>query len=146
METHLRCVIDPFSGKPDSLTATIRNITEQKLADQRAADERAELQGLAFRDGQTGLFNRRHFDRELGRHWQQKSRADKRGILAVIMADVDAYKSYNDCYGHQRGDECLRTFAAAISSAASRVTDTVARYGGEEFSRSSCRILTARVR
>ncbi|AUT75552.1 hypothetical protein C2L64_45075 [Paraburkholderia hospita] len=87
----------------------------------------------AFRDGLTGLFNRRHFDRELGRHWQQTSRADKRGTLAVIMADVDAYKSYNDCYGHQRGDECLRTVAAAISSAASRLTDTVARYGGEEF-------------
>ncbi|WP_244212334.1 diguanylate cyclase [Paraburkholderia hospita] len=69
----------------------------------------------------------------MGRHWQQTSRADKRGTLAVIMADVDAYKSYNDCYGHQRGDECLRTVAAAISSAASRLTDTVARYGGEEF-------------
>ncbi|SDJ58052.1 PAS domain S-box-containing protein/diguanylate cyclase (GGDEF) domain-containing protein [Paraburkholderia steynii] len=133
METHLRCVIDPFSGKPDSLTATVRNISEQKLAEQRAADERAELQGLVFRDGLTGLFNRRHFDRELGRHWQQQSRADKRGNLAVIMADVDAYKSFNDCYGHQRGDECLRTVAAAISSTASRATDTVARYGGEEF-------------
>jgi diguanylate cyclase (GGDEF)-like protein/PAS domain S-box-containing protein len=133
METHLRCVIDPYSGNPDSLTATIRNITEQKLADQRAADERAELQGLAFRDALTGLFNRRHFDRELGRHWQRTSRADKRGNLAVIMADVDAYKSYNDRFGHQRGDECLRTVAAAISSATSRATDTVARYGGEEF-------------
>jgi diguanylate cyclase (GGDEF)-like protein/PAS domain S-box-containing protein len=133
METNLRCVIDPFSGKPDSLTATVRNITEQKLAAQRAADECAELQGLAFRDGLTGLFNRRHFDCELGRHWQQQSRADKRGNLAVIMADVDAYKSYNDRYGHQRGDDCLRTVAAAISSTASRATDTVARYGGEEF-------------
>jgi diguanylate cyclase (GGDEF)-like protein/PAS domain S-box-containing protein len=133
METHLRCVIDPYSGNPDSLTATMRNITEQKLADKRAADERAELQGLAFRDALTGLFNRRHFDRELGRHWQRTSRADKRGNLAVIMADVDAYKSYNDRFGHQRGDECLRTVAAAISSATSRATDTVARYGGEEF-------------
>ncbi|BCZ81860.1 hypothetical protein PTKU64_55350 [Paraburkholderia terrae] len=91
------------------------------------------MQGLAFRDGLTGLFNRRHFDRELGRHWQQQSRADNRGNLAVIMADVDAYKNFNDCYGHQRGDECLRTVAAAISSTASRATDTVARYGGEEF-------------
>ncbi len=133
METHLRCVLDPFSGKPDSLTATARNITEQMLADQRAANERAELQGLAFRDGLTGLFNRRHFDRELGRHWQQQARADKRESLAVIMADVDAYKSFNDCYGHLRGDECLRSVAAAISASASRATDTVARYGGEEF-------------
>jgi diguanylate cyclase (GGDEF)-like protein len=92
------------------------------------------LQGLAFRDGLTGLFNRRHFDRELEHHWQQESRADKRGYLAVVMMDVDAYKSYNDFYGHQRGDECLRTLAEAIASSATRSTDIVARYGGEEFS------------
>jgi diguanylate cyclase (GGDEF)-like protein/PAS domain S-box-containing protein len=134
METQLRCVIDPFAGKPDSLTATVRDISERKLMDQRAADERAELQGLAFRDGLTGLFNRRHFDRELEHHWQQESRPDKRGYLAVIMMDVDAYKSYNDFYGHQRGDDCLRTLAEAIASSATRSTDIVARYGGEEFS------------
>ncbi|WP_175425508.1 bifunctional diguanylate cyclase/phosphodiesterase [Trinickia violacea] len=132
-ETHIRSIIDPLSGKPEGLTATVRDITERKLTEQQIADERAELQGLAFRDGLTGLFNRRHFDRELGRRWQHESRTDRRGFLAVIMADVDAYKSYNDCYGHQRGDDCLRTVAAAILSSASRVTDTVARYGGEEF-------------
>ncbi|MEX3840415.1 diguanylate cyclase domain-containing protein [Paraburkholderia sp. BR10879] len=133
MEAHLRCVIEPFSGKPDSLTATVRDITERTLLEKRAAEERAELRGLAFRDGLTGLFNRRHFDRELAHHWQQESRADKRGYLAVIMTDVDAYKSYNDFYGHQRGDECLRIVAGTIASSAARFTDTVARYGGEEF-------------
>ncbi|WP_165979451.1 sensor domain-containing diguanylate cyclase [Paraburkholderia guartelaensis] len=133
METQLRCVIDAFSGKPESLTATLRDITERMMTEQRVADERAELQGLAFRDGLTGLFNRRHFDRELGRHWQQDARADTRGCLAVIMCDVDAYKSYNDHYGHQRGDECLCAIARTIAASATRATDMVARYGGEEF-------------
>ncbi|MGF6837891.1 diguanylate cyclase (GGDEF)-like protein/PAS domain S-box-containing protein [Paraburkholderia youngii] len=133
METHLRCVLDPFSGKPDTLTATVRDVTERRLNEARAADERAELHTLAFRDGLTGLFNRRHFDHELIRHWQQESRADKRGYVAVIMSDVDAYKKYNDFYGHQSGDECLRIVASAIASSAARFTDTVARYGGEEF-------------
>jgi diguanylate cyclase (GGDEF)-like protein len=49
------------------------------------------------------------------------------------MVDVDAYKSYNDHYGHQRGDDCLRKIAQAIASLAMRPTDVVARYGGEEF-------------
>lgn len=133
METHLRSIIDPFSGKPNALTATVRDITEHRLTEQRLADERAELQGLAFRDGLTGLFNRRHFDRELQLQWQQEARADQRGFVAVIMADVDAYKSYNDHYGHQRGDDCLRAIAQAIASSATRSTDMVARYGGEEF-------------
>ncbi|ADG14523.1 diguanylate cyclase with PAS/PAC sensor [Paraburkholderia atlantica] len=138
METHLRCVVDPFSGKPDSLTATVRDVTEQRLNEERAADERAELHSLAFRDGLTGLFNRRHFDRELGRRWQQGARADKSGYMAVIMTDVDAYKKYNDFYGHQSGDECLRIIAGAIASSAARFTDTVARYGGEEFALILC--------
>jgi diguanylate cyclase (GGDEF)-like protein/PAS domain S-box-containing protein len=133
METYLRPVIDPFSGKPEALTATAHDITERKAAEQRLADERTELHGLAFRDGLTGLFNRRHFDRELEFQWQQEARTDKRGFVAVVMADVDAYKSYNDHYGHQAGDECLRTIAQTIASAAKRPTDVVARYGGEEF-------------
>jgi len=133
METYLRPVIDAFSGKPDALTATVHDITERKAAEQRLADERRELHGLAFRDGLTGLFNRRHFDRELAFQWRQEARTDKRGFVAVVMADVDAYKSYNDLYGHQAGDECLRTIAQAIASTAKRPADVVARYGGEEF-------------
>jgi diguanylate cyclase (GGDEF)-like protein/PAS domain S-box-containing protein len=133
METYLRPVIDPLSGKPEALTATAHDITERKVAEQRLADERTELHGLAFRDGLTGLFNRRHFDRELAFQWRQEARTDKRGFVAVVMADVDAYKNYNDHYGHQAGDECLRTIAQTIASSAKRPTDVVARYGGEEF-------------
>ncbi len=133
METYLRPVIDPLSGKPEALTATAHDITERKVAEQRLADERTELHRLAFRDGLTGLFNRRHFDRELAFQWRQEARTDKRVFVAVVMVDVDAYKNYNDHYGHQAGDECLRTLAHTIASAAKRPTDVVARYGGEEF-------------
>jgi diguanylate cyclase (GGDEF)-like protein/PAS domain S-box-containing protein len=133
IKTYLRLVVDPFSGKPEMLTATVRDMTERKTAEQRLADERTELQGLAFRDGLTGLFNRRHFDRELERVWRQHAQADKPSFVAAIMIDIDAYKNYNDHYGHQSGDDCLRRVAQAIASAARRPTDVVARYGGEEF-------------
>jgi diguanylate cyclase (GGDEF)-like protein/PAS domain S-box-containing protein len=133
IKTYLRLVVDPFSGRPEMLTATVRDITERKTAEQRLADERAELQGLAFRDGLTGLFNRRHFDRELERVWRQHAQADKPSFVAAIMIDIDAYKNYNDHFGHQSGDECLRRVAQTIASAARRPTDVVARYGGEEF-------------
>jgi diguanylate cyclase (GGDEF)-like protein/PAS domain S-box-containing protein len=133
LETCLRVVLDPLSGKPESLTATARDITERKFAEEQHADERRELQGLAFRDSLTGLFNRRYFDRELKLQWEQAARAGNDSVAAVVMVDVDAFKSYNDHYGHQRGDECLRTVAQAIASSAAHLTDRVARYGGEEF-------------
>jgi diguanylate cyclase (GGDEF)-like protein len=133
IKTYLRLVVDQFSGKPEMLTATVRDITERKTAEQRVADERRELQGLAFRDGLTGLFNRRHFDRELERVWRQHAQADSQSPVAAIMIDIDAFKNYNDHYGHQSGDECLRRVAQAIASAARRPTDVAARYGGEEF-------------
>jgi diguanylate cyclase (GGDEF)-like protein/PAS domain S-box-containing protein len=133
METSLRLVIDPFSGKPEALMATVRDITERKMAEQRLADERMELQGLAFRDGLTGVFNRRHFDRELELQWRQAAQADTHSSLAIIMVDIDAYKNYNDHYGHQSGDDCLRAIAQTIASLARHPTDVVARYGGEEF-------------
>jgi diguanylate cyclase (GGDEF)-like protein/PAS domain S-box-containing protein len=119
METYLRPVIDPF-GKAGRAHGC-------------HADERRELHGLAFRDGLTGLFNRRHFDRELALQWRQEARKDDRDFVAVVTVDVDAYKSYNDRYGHQRGDDCLRTIAQTIASSAMRPADVVARYGGEEF-------------
>ncbi|MFL9922537.1 diguanylate cyclase [Paraburkholderia fungorum] len=133
MKTSLRLVIDPFSGKPEALMATVRDITESKVVEQRLAVERRELQALVFRDGLTGLFNRRHFDQELERQWRKEARAVSPSHMAVIMIDIDAFKDYNDHYGHQGGDECLRTIAQAIASAARRPTDVVARYGGEEF-------------
>jgi diguanylate cyclase (GGDEF)-like protein len=132
-ELHLRAVVDAFSGKPEALTATVRDITERKETERRFAMERDELHGLAFKDSLTGLSNRRYLDQQLELLWQQEVDAAGERFLAVLMVDVDHYKSYNDSYGHQAGDECLRVIASAISSAAGRSSDVVGRYGGEEF-------------
>ena len=86
---------------------------------------------LAARDGLTGLKNRRAFDEHLVRVWQQSLR-DRRG-LALFMIDVDHFKKFNDCYGHQLGDMALQRIAAAVNEFAGRPLDMAARYGGEEF-------------
>lgn len=86
---------------------------------------------LAARDGLTRLKNRRTFDEHLPRVWQQAAR-DRRS-LAILLIDVDHFKSYNDFYGHQAGDEVLRRIARLVQSAARRPLDLAARYGGEEF-------------
>jgi len=91
----------------------------------------AKLATLSSTDGLTGITNRRGFDDALAREWR---RAKRNGYsLALAMLDVDHFKSYNDRYGHQAGDQCLRTVAGLIEAYARRTSDLVARYGGEEF-------------
>ena len=89
------------------------------------------LRELVARDGLTGIQNRRMFDQHIERVWQQAVREEER--VAVLLADVDCFKDYNDRYGHQAGDECLRAVAVSLSQCARRPLDFVARYGGEEF-------------
>ena len=90
-----------------------------------------ELQRLVNVDGLTGIANRRHFDATLAREWRRAARNGSQ--LALIMADVDHFKKYNDHFGHQDGDDCLRQVANALACALSRPADLAARYGGEEF-------------
>jgi adenylate cyclase len=85
-----------------------------------------KLQRLAYFDGLTQVSNRRYFDLYLA------EQAQKKGSLSLILCDIDCFKLYNDTYGHQAGDECLRKVAKSIRSA-TRKADFVARYGGEEF-------------
>jgi diguanylate cyclase (GGDEF)-like protein/PAS domain S-box-containing protein len=120
---------DPVTGKPVGLAATARDVTNWKLEQQSLASERVELHRLAFQDGLTGLSNRRHFDSELQRVW---TNTESRDAVAVLMVDVDEFKSFNDSYGHQAGDACLRRIAGVISEVR-RNSDVAARYGGEEF-------------
>jgi diguanylate cyclase (GGDEF)-like protein len=89
------------------------------------------LRELVARDGLTGIQNRRMFDQHIQRVWQQAVREQER--VAVLLADIDCFKDYNDRYGHQAGDECLRAVAVSLSQCARRPLDFVARYGGEEF-------------
>lgn len=74
---------------------------------------------------------RRQFDHSLKAEWRRCRRSGK--PLALIMLDIDHFKQYNDLYGHQIGDECLRAVAQALNEALVRPHDLVARYGGEEF-------------
>jgi diguanylate cyclase (GGDEF)-like protein len=93
--------------------------------------ERGRLGDLAERDGLTALRNRRAFDEHLVRVWQQSLR--DRSSLAVLLIDLDHFKHYNDSYGHQAGDACLRHVAQIVQGFARRPLDVAARYGGDEL-------------
>ncbi len=89
------------------------------------------LNDIAERDGLTGLYNRRMFDNLTNRLWLQAQRNQE--SLQVILVDIDHFKPYNDLYGHQAGDNCIRRVATIIARATKRPFDFCARYGGEEF-------------
>jgi diguanylate cyclase (GGDEF)-like protein len=89
------------------------------------------LQQLALVDGLTGISNRRQFDRSIGSEVVRANRMN--GGLALLMIDVDSFKAFNDHYGHDAGDGCLRQIAATLRATLQRPTDLAARYGGEEF-------------
>jgi diguanylate cyclase (GGDEF)-like protein len=86
---------------------------------------------IAEQDSLTGTKNRRVFDEHLAGLW---SRAiDERRCLSILLIDVDHFKAYNDCYGHQAGDQALRRVSQAVQTFIRSPLDILARYGGEEF-------------
>ena len=89
------------------------------------------LQQLSLLDALTGVANRRRFDDSLENEWRRAVRS--REPIALLLVDIDSFKDYNDCYGHLRGDECLRRVARELDGGVQRAGDLVARYGGEEF-------------
>ncbi|MBT8765848.1 sensor domain-containing diguanylate cyclase [Metapseudomonas boanensis] len=91
----------------------------------------ARLQRLSHQDGLTGLYNRRHFDRQLSGEWRRLRRVG--APLALLMLDVDHFKAFNDRLGHQAGDDALRRVAAVLQESLQREGDVACRYGGEEF-------------
>ncbi|MAF83856.1 MAG: diguanylate cyclase [Chromatiales bacterium] len=89
------------------------------------------LERLSREDSLTGLANRRWFAQFLAQAWRTALR--KKQAISILIMDIDDFKAYNDNYGHQKGDECLKLVAQAIHKSVGRASDLVSRYGGEEF-------------
>src|SRR3979490_612013 len=88
--------------------------------------EAALLREMVARDGLTGIQNRRMFDQHIQRVWQQAVRETE--LVAVLLVDIDCFKDYNDRYGHQAGDECLRAVAVSVCQCARSPVDFVRRH------------------
>ncbi len=97
----------------------------------RRAEAEDKLEELATTDALTGLKNRRKFDAAIDSEWRRAAR--QKLPLALLMIDADHFKSYNDTFGHQAGDQVLIGVAICISDSVRRAGDCAARYGGEEF-------------
>ena len=115
----------------DGFAMTFRDISEYKQMEISLKEVNEELQRQANIDSLTQIFNRRRFDEYLAQEWLRCSR--EQANLALILCDVDYFKAYNDAYGHQSGDRCLRKVAQTMEAVIKRPADLVFRYGGEEF-------------
>jgi len=134
-----QATVETFEG--DGISISLGSLTDvSKEMEVEEALKRTEnalqkanqkLRELATMDGLTGIANRRRFDEQLAQEWRRLGREG--APISLIMGDIDHFKLYNDTYGHQAGDDCLRTVAVAISETARRPADLAARYGGEEF-------------
>lgn len=116
--------VDGFNGFAIDISETVR--VEQEL---KKANEKLKM--LSVVDGLTQIPNRRKFDEYLGSEWKRHFRNNDK--ISLILSDIDFFKMYNDTYGHQEGDTCLKNVAYAINESIGRSTDMAARYGGEEF-------------
>lgn len=121
-------LIEELSERSEKTTAELdRRIESERML--RASRDRAER--LSATDGLTGIANRRYFDKRLQ---SEVSRAFReRTTLSLVICDIDFFKQFNDTYGHQEGDNCIKAFARVLESYCRRGGDLPARIGGEEF-------------
>lgn len=125
-------ILAALCGATVLLCLLFRREMLRRIAAESALTEAAgKLAVMAATDGLTGLANRRQFDLNLDREWRRAARNET--PLALLLLDADCFKSYNDRYGHQEGDQVLRSIAACIRDTVRRPADAGARYGGEEF-------------
>lgn len=144
VETSLRAIPSPLTGRAEGIVAVKRDVTERKALEYKLA-------ALARTDGLTGLANRRAFDEVLALEWSRARREST--PISLLLLDVDRFKLFNDAYGHPAGDICLRAVAGAVAAEVHRPADLVARYGGEEIvvllpgtSASGAKVLAEQVR
>ena len=127
------------SGRVTHFLGTLSDVTERVRAEHRQLEKQRQLEkskrmleGLALKDGLTGLYNRRHFSEQLAREWNRARRDQP--PLSLFMIDIDHFKRFNDTYGHLAGRPLHPPGGRhAASGCFARGSDLVARYGGEEF-------------
>ena len=125
---------DDYLTKPvEAVVLNAKLRAMQRIADMRQQLQQAnrELLRMTVRDGLTGIANRRHFDEVISREVKRAIRTHS--SVSLVMCDIDSFKPYNDNYGHQSGDDCLKYVARTMARVSKRPGDLVARYGGEEF-------------
>jgi diguanylate cyclase (GGDEF)-like protein len=128
--------LEQLNAQFQTQNALLQNeIHNRTVAEERLQSAIFELERLVNLDGLTGVANRRRFDDFLECSWQDM--AEEEATLSLVMCDVDFFKSYNDTYGHNEGDKCLREIAGTLEQEIKKFADQedslVARYGGEEF-------------
>ena len=124
-------VVRNADGSVDSLVGFMFDISERKRTEEKLLGLQRELEELSYKDGLTGVANRRRFDAIVEIEWDNARR--NKQPLSLVMLDIDYFKQYNDYYGHLEGDQCLKLVARILGTAATRARDFVARFGGEEF-------------
>jgi len=125
---------DDYLTKPvEAVVLNAKLRAMERIADMRQQLQKAnrELRMMAVKDGLTGIANRRYFDEVMSKELKRAIRS--KTSLSLVMCDIDYFKPYNDNYGHQSGDDCLKYVARTIAKTLKRPGDVVARYGGEEF-------------
>ncbi|MGP1717166.1 MAG: GGDEF domain-containing protein [Methylophilus sp.] len=119
------------SGEPEALIGFMFDISERKKTEEQLLIMQKKLEELSYKDGLTGVANRRMFDTVLEREWLEARQHQH--PLSLIMIDIDYFKQFNDFYGHLQGDEALKQVANTLTQAGVRAKDFFARFGGEEF-------------
>lgn len=124
-------VVRDAQGQVAALAGFMFDIRERKRSEEKLAELQKTLEDLSYKDGLTGVANRRMFDQVMEREWATARRS--RQPLSLILLDIDYFKQYNDLYGHLQGDQCLRRVAQALLAVSTRKRDFLGRFGGEEF-------------
>lgn len=126
--TERKWMDEQLQKSEEELKWTLRKLFQ---ANQALEENFKRLETISTTDELTGVPNRRKFHDFLGHEWRRAMR--KKAPISLVLLDVDYFKYYNDTYGHQGGDDCLKQVARAMSDYMQRTTDLFARYGGEEF-------------
>jgi diguanylate cyclase (GGDEF)-like protein/PAS domain S-box-containing protein len=122
--------IKDAQGEVEYICITIQDVTDNSIYQRMLQDTKSRLEEMSVRDGLTGLYNRRYSEDRLDAEFNRVKRYG--GTLSILLFDLDHFKKINDTYGHQAGDEVLRTVADRVRRVL-RGTDICGRYGGEEF-------------